>query len=242
MERPPVVMRHGVSRLPPGFRFCPTDEELVVEYLKRKVFSFPLPAAVIPEINLGKCDPWDLHGGYGEIYFFNLQEVKYSKSDRSIRATRSGYWKAVGKDKPIVASRSEKMVGTKKVFVFHEGKTSQSRRTEWVMHEFRLAASESRALSIPQRKNASHSCMVQTKDWVVCRIFKKNRQLKKFDKEMINQQCSSTQVLKIPDAKFINCVSHHQAGDRRPSSPSSSSSSSSCVTDLSDDDAGRENL
>lgn len=61
MERPGFI-KHGVLRLPPGFRFHPTDEELVVQYLKRKVLCCPLPAAVIPEINLSKYDPWDLPG------------------------------------------------------------------------------------------------------------------------------------------------------------------------------------
>lgn len=49
-------------KLPPGFRFHPTDEELVVQYLRRKVFSCPLPAAIIPEIDLAKYNPWDLPG------------------------------------------------------------------------------------------------------------------------------------------------------------------------------------
>ena len=49
-------------RLPPGFRFHPSDEELVVQYLKRKVFSCPLPAFFIPDIDLRKHDPWNLPG------------------------------------------------------------------------------------------------------------------------------------------------------------------------------------
>ena len=50
--------------LPPGFRFEPTEEELVFEYLKCKVFSFPLPASIIPEITTSVCnlDPWDIPG------------------------------------------------------------------------------------------------------------------------------------------------------------------------------------
>ncbi|EAZ43477.1 hypothetical protein OsJ_28084 [Oryza sativa Japonica Group] len=55
----PVVVRHGGVVLPPGFRFHPTDEELVVQYLRRKAFGLPLPAAVIPDLhNLFKLDPW----------------------------------------------------------------------------------------------------------------------------------------------------------------------------------------
>ncbi|ONK77852.1 uncharacterized protein A4U43_C02F11410 [Asparagus officinalis] len=66
---------NGAIKLPPGFRFHPTDEELVVQYLRRKVFSCPLPAFIIPEIDLGKCDPWDLLGRCEqERYFFALRE------------------------------------------------------------------------------------------------------------------------------------------------------------------------
>ncbi|KAK9901825.1 hypothetical protein M0R45_001921 [Rubus argutus] len=46
-------------KLPPGFRFHPMDEELVFQYLKRKVFSCPLPAPIILEVDVGKSDPWD---------------------------------------------------------------------------------------------------------------------------------------------------------------------------------------
>lgn len=47
-------------QLPPGFRFHPTDEELVVHYLKRKAASAPLPVTIIAEIDLYKFDPWEL--------------------------------------------------------------------------------------------------------------------------------------------------------------------------------------
>jgi len=60
-------VKNGELRLPPGFRFHPTDEELVVQYLKRKVFSFPLPASVIPEVDVCKSDPWDLPGVYSSL-------------------------------------------------------------------------------------------------------------------------------------------------------------------------------
>jgi No apical meristem (NAM) protein len=60
----------GVIKLPPGFRFHPTDEELVTQYLRKKVASLPLPAAVIPEINLWKYNPWDLHGSCFATFYF----------------------------------------------------------------------------------------------------------------------------------------------------------------------------
>lgn len=62
-------VRNGVLKLPPGFRFQPTDEEIVFQYLRRKVFSCPLPASIIPELNVSKYDPWDLPG-LSKLYIY----------------------------------------------------------------------------------------------------------------------------------------------------------------------------
>lgn len=48
--------------LPPGFRFHPTDDELVGYYLKRKVDGQTMELEVIPVIDLYKFDPWELPG------------------------------------------------------------------------------------------------------------------------------------------------------------------------------------
>lgn len=48
--------------LPPGFRFHPTDEELVAYYLKRKINGRKIELEIIPEVDLYKCEPWDLPG------------------------------------------------------------------------------------------------------------------------------------------------------------------------------------
>jgi len=50
--------------LPPGFRFHPTDEELVSYYLKRKINGRKIELEIIPEVDLYKCEPWDLPGKY----------------------------------------------------------------------------------------------------------------------------------------------------------------------------------
>lgn len=44
----------------PGFRFHPTDEELVGFYLKRKIQQRPLTIELIEQIGIYKYDPWDL--------------------------------------------------------------------------------------------------------------------------------------------------------------------------------------
>ncbi|MCD7446009.1 hypothetical protein HAX54_024713 [Datura stramonium] len=158
-------VKNGVLRLPPGFRFRPTDEELVVQYLKRKVFSFPLPASIIPEVEVYKSDPWDLPGDMEqEKYFFSTKEVKYPNGNRSNRATNSGYWKATGIDKQIVmrGQQQQQLVGLKKTLVFYRGKSPQGCRTNWIMHEYRL----------PNLQSNNHQT---SGNWVLCRIFLKRR-------------------------------------------------------------------
>lgn len=54
--------------LPPGFRFHPTDEELVAYYLKRKINGRKIELEVIPEVDLYKCEPWDLPGIYMHVF------------------------------------------------------------------------------------------------------------------------------------------------------------------------------
>lgn len=79
----------SVIRLPPGFRFHPTDEELVSQYLKRKVLSYPVPAGIIPEIDFLRHNPADLPGNYishlpynrfvGLLYFTIAQIIMTQK-------------------------------------------------------------------------------------------------------------------------------------------------------------------
>lgn len=53
--------------LPPGFRFHPTDEELVAYYLKRKINGRTIDLEIIPEVDLYKCEPWELPSMYLSI-------------------------------------------------------------------------------------------------------------------------------------------------------------------------------
>lgn len=46
--------------LPPGFRFHPTDEEIIMHYLLHKIIDRRFVAKAIGEADLNKCEPWDL--------------------------------------------------------------------------------------------------------------------------------------------------------------------------------------
>lgn len=55
-------MNHSELCVPPGFRFHPTEEELVGYYLKGKVNSLKFDRDVIIEIDLYRMEPWDIQG------------------------------------------------------------------------------------------------------------------------------------------------------------------------------------
>ncbi|KAJ0252988.1 NAC domain-containing protein 59 [Hirschfeldia incana] len=126
--------------LPPGFRFHPTDEELVSCYLRPKVLNTFFSAIAIGEVDLNKVEPWDLPWkakiGEKEWYFFCIRDRKYPTGLRTNRATKAGYWKATGKDKEIFKDKS--LVGMKKTLVFYKGRAPKGVKTNWVIHEYRL--------------------------------------------------------------------------------------------------------
>ncbi|XP_076936666.1 NAC domain-containing protein 87-like [Bidens hawaiensis] len=163
--------------LPPGFRFHPTDEEIVTHYLTPRVLNRKFTASAIGDVDLNKCEPWDLHKkakmGEKEWYFFCQRDRKYPTGMRTNRATDSGYWKATGKDKEILkkgkSGGAGKLVGMKKTLVFYRGRAPKGEKTNWVMHEFRLEGE----FSYYNMPRASKD------EWVVCRIVEKNTEATK---------------------------------------------------------------
>lgn len=63
---------NSFSHVPPGFRFHPTDEELVDYYLRKKVASKRIEIDFIKDIDLYKIEPWDLLGLPNHIIFCNF--------------------------------------------------------------------------------------------------------------------------------------------------------------------------
>ncbi|XP_076914868.1 NAC domain-containing protein 7-like [Bidens hawaiensis] len=152
------------SRVPPGFRFHPTDEELVDYYLRKKVASKRIDLDVIKDVDLYKIEPWDLQElcrlgteEQNEWYFFSHKDKKYPTGTRTNRATKVGFWKATGRDKAIYSKNN--LVGMRKTLVFYKGRAPNGQKSDWIMHEYRLETNEN---AIPQAKG-----------WVVCRVFKK---------------------------------------------------------------------
>ncbi|GMI98081.1 hypothetical protein HRI_003477400 [Hibiscus trionum] len=132
----------GKNTLAPGFRFHPTDVELIMYYLKRKILGKKFSANPIAEVDIYKCAPWDLPDksclktGDLKWHFYCPISKKYGRGVRVNRANVYGYWKATGKDRPV--KYNDEVVGMIKTLVFHQGKAPRGDRTDWVMHEYRL--------------------------------------------------------------------------------------------------------
>ncbi|XP_071717272.1 NAC domain-containing protein 30-like [Rutidosis leptorrhynchoides] len=157
-------MEFDSSCVPPGFRFHPTEEELVGYYLKRKVESLQIDLDVIVDLDLYRMEPWDIEGrcklGYeeqNEWFFFSHKDRKYPTGTRTNRATTAGFWKATGRDKAVLSK--DRIIGMRKTLVFYNGRAPNGRKSDWIMHEYRL--------------QSSHNAPPQEEGWVVCKAFKK---------------------------------------------------------------------
>ncbi|WJX11949.1 hypothetical protein P8452_02495 [Trifolium repens] len=156
-------LRDVGASLPPGFRFYPSDEELVLHYLYKKITNEDVLKGTLEEIDLHTCEPWQLPEvaklNATEWYFFSFRDRKYATGFRTNRATTSGYWKATGKDRTVFDPISGEVVGMRKTLVFYRNRAPNGIKTGWIMHEFRLETPH----------------MPPKEDWVLCRVFHKGK-------------------------------------------------------------------
>ncbi|XP_060174383.1 NAC domain-containing protein 104-like [Lycium barbarum] len=158
--------------LPPGFRFSPSDEELIVHFLHRKSSLLPCHPDVIPDLHLHPYDPWDLDGkamaGGNKWYF-------YSRRTHETRITSNGYWQSLGVDETIWSS-SNHNVGMKKHYAFYMGEPPQGHKTNWLMQEYMQISDSSPSAS--SSRSSSSRRRSQTKidynKWVICRVYESN--------------------------------------------------------------------
>ncbi|XP_052187170.1 protein FEZ-like [Diospyros lotus] len=218
----------------PGFRFHPTDEELVGFYLKRKVQQRPLSIELIKQLDIYKYDPWDLPKlattGEKEWYFYCPRDRKYRNSARPNRVTGAGFWKATGTDRPIYSSDGSKCIGLKKSLVFYKGRAAKGIKTDWMMHEFRLP---SLADSFPQ-KRLIDKAIPPNDAWAICRIFKKTSS--NTAQRAISHSCFSPLPDPTLDTFIQGSNSNQFTSENLPSMTNKSSSSaqfsSNSATDL----------
>ncbi|XXG45178.1 hypothetical protein AAC387_Pa02g0330 [Persea americana] len=154
-------------RVPCGYRFRPTDKELL-KYLQRKIDNLPLPCDLIKEVELYKFDPSELLAQFGsrgeeKCYFFTSTYRKYRNGIRPSRSTKNGYWKASTGETEI--KEGNNVIGTTRSLVFYCGEHPFEKKTNWIMHEYRLNEHQS-------VKHAQFPTDPMKLDkWVICSIY-----------------------------------------------------------------------
>ncbi|KAB1228254.1 NAC domain-containing protein 7 [Morella rubra] len=127
-------------KLPRGFRFSPTDVELI-DYLRSKISGDDEEVDFIPEIPFYKWEPWELPGKSSiptmdpQWFFITQPEPKHRRGNRFNRKTKAGFWKPTGNDRKIMSG--SRLIGMKKSLVFYEGRARECKKTSWVTHEYR---------------------------------------------------------------------------------------------------------
>nr|ADR00332.1 wood-associated NAC domain transcription factor 2A [Populus trichocarpa]BAK14366.1 transcription factor [Populus trichocarpa] len=204
---------NGQSQVPPGFRFHPTEEELLHYYLRKKVSYEKIDLDVIRDVDLNKLEPWDIQERckigttpQNDWYFFSHKDKKYPTGTRTNRATAAGFWKATGRDKVIYSTG--KRIGMRKTLVFYKGRAPHGQKSDWIMHEYRLddSTSDTNVSNVMEEEAA------QEEGWVVCRIFKKKNLNKTLDKPFSSSPISAdtrNQMLSSCDEGTIDQTFHY---------------------------------
>ncbi|KAK8957213.1 Protein FEZ [Platanthera zijinensis] len=161
----------------PGFRFHPTEEELLEFYLRRAAAGKKLNFDIIGTLNLYLYDPWDLPSlakmGEREWYFFVPRDRRQANGGRPNRTTERGFWKATGSDRPIrSAANPRRLIGLKKTLVYYRGRAPRGTKTDWVMNEYRLPDALHTSFSSPQQPK---------EDIVLCKIYRKATTMKELE-------------------------------------------------------------
>ncbi|PWA74466.1 NAC domain-containing protein [Artemisia annua] len=126
--------------LEPGYRFCPTDPELIVYYLKPKIETEKRhPNCRYYEVNIYDCSPDGLtakpeyRSCENKWYFLTWMERKHPNGSRPNRQTRNGgRWKA-SQARAAVKDVTNRVVGSRLSLDYFDEK---KRKTPWLMHEY----------------------------------------------------------------------------------------------------------
>ncbi|XP_030503399.2 NAC domain-containing protein 90 [Cannabis sativa] len=213
------------QELPPGFRFYPTEEELVSFYLRNKLDSKREEVnRVIKVIDIYSIEPWDLPKHSGELcqgdteqwFFFTPRQEREARGGRPNRTTASGYWKATGSPSYVYSS-DNRVIGVKKTMVFYKGKAPTGRKTKWKMNEYRAI----------EEVNSSNNITTPTlrHEFSLCRVYIISGSFRAFDR----RPTELTRVIREQQRDEAGPSNQNAAMIERAQSSSATSSSGELV-------------
>ncbi|WRX17035.1 NAC domain - like 10 [Theobroma cacao] len=132
------------DQFPIGYRFMPTDEELVTHYLTNKVCRNPVPPSAFQEIRsteLYRKPPKSsvqYSSGEREWFFFIHQDGNFEEQNKAIRIVEDGrgFWRTNG-EKPLFDTKGN-VLAFKTHLMYFSGCLSNAKKTHWRMDEYRL--------------------------------------------------------------------------------------------------------
>ncbi|THU63083.1 hypothetical protein C4D60_Mb01t12010 [Musa balbisiana] len=145
-----------VDLVPRGYRFVPTAEELVVDYLANWVAGTPLPGRAVAFADVYGTEPWNLLGSdRQEGYFFAERQPKTSGGSRVDRTAGTGSWLLNRRQEPVksIVDGREMVVGRRSYLSFKDGRRKNS---GWTMYEYEMCSSTFETRVLCHVKKTSH--------------------------------------------------------------------------------------
>ncbi|KAJ8899563.1 hypothetical protein K2173_018537 [Erythroxylum novogranatense] len=198
--------------LAPGFRFFPTEEELVSFYLRHRLDGDKDPLnrdidRVIPILDIYDYNPWDLPQLSGDLcrgdsvhwFFFVPRKESEFHGGKPNRLTKSGYWKASGCLGYVYSLKDNRPIGLKRTMIFYQGRAPNGRKTEWKINEYKaIQTVTSSGGSHPELRN----------ELSLCRLYKKSKCLRSFDRRPAKEV-----KIKEPEVQHAQATGdHHDPG------------------------------
>ncbi|XP_043714774.1 putative NAC domain-containing protein 94 [Telopea speciosissima] len=128
---------------PNGYSFEPEEDQLILDYLNKKVAEPSLRVSFIKEVDIYSFHPTELITFTDDCrsknyYFFTQRKRKHQQgSSRASRQAKDGsVWKATSGQQPVNDSKSNTPIGLKTTLVYFENKNGIKAKTNWIMHEF----------------------------------------------------------------------------------------------------------
>lgn len=175
--------------LAPGFRFYPTEEELLTFYLRHRLAGTkPVVEHLIPVMDIYGYHPSELQAMAGaanvcdteQWFFFCPRAERELHGGRPARTTPSGYWKATGSPSYVYSSSpNNRVIGEKRTMVFYQGRAPTGNRTRWKMNEYKAVADDA-----PPAPGAP---VMLRNDFSVCRVYISTGTLRSFDRRPLNR-------------------------------------------------------